>query len=58
MLVFVLVFITLCLDEEEREIVAFLLWSFERLVTVNVFVSLSLSHWYPGSGVIVDCIDS
>ena len=21
-------------------------------------VSLSLSHWYPGSGVIFDCIDS
>ena len=21
-------------------------------------VSLSLSHWYPGSGVILDCIDS
>ena len=22
------------------------------------FVSLSLSHWYPGSGVVLDCIDS
>ena len=21
-------------------------------------VSLSLSHWYPGSGVVIDCIDS
>ena len=21
-------------------------------------VSLSLSHWYPGSGVVLDCIDS
>ena len=21
-------------------------------------VNLSLSHWYPGSGVILDCIDS
>ena len=21
-------------------------------------VSLSLSHWYPGSGMVVDCIDS
>ena len=21
-------------------------------------VSLSLSHWYPGSGVMLDCIDS
>ena len=23
-----------------------------------VCVSLSLSHWYPGSGVVLDCIDS
>ena len=23
-----------------------------------VTVSLSLSHWYPGSGVVLDCIDS
>ena len=22
------------------------------------FVSLSLSNWYPGSGVVLDCIDS
>ena len=22
------------------------------------FVSLSLSHWYPWSGVVLDCIDS
>ena len=22
------------------------------------FVSLSLSYWYPGSGVVLDCIDS
>ena len=21
-------------------------------------VSLSISHWYPGSGVVLDCIDS
>ena len=21
-------------------------------------MSLSLSHWYPGSGVVIDCIDS
>ena len=30
-------------------------------VIVLVFlssVSLSLSHWYPGSGVVLDCIDS
>ena len=23
-----------------------------------VSVTLSLSHWYPGSGVVIDCIDS
>ena len=23
-----------------------------------IIVSLSLSHWYPGSGVVLDCIDS
>ena len=23
-----------------------------------VSVSLSLSHWYPGSGVVLDCIES
>ena len=24
----------------------------------GVTVSLSLSHWYPGSGVVLNCIDS
>ena len=23
-----------------------------------LFVCLSLSHWYPGSGVVLDCMDS
>ena len=23
-----------------------------------LIVKLSLSHWYPGSGVVLDCIDS
>ena len=23
-----------------------------------IIVTLSLSHWYPGSGVVLDCIDS
>ena len=27
------------------------------LVVVSA-ASLSLSHWYPGSGVVLDCIDS
>ena len=25
---------------------------------VIIIVSLSLSHWYPGSGLVLDCIDS
>ena len=28
------------------------------LSSVVSAVSLSLSHWYPGSGVVLDCIDS
>ena len=28
------------------------------LSSVMSTVSLSLSHWYPGSGVVLDCIDS
>ena len=24
----------------------------------GVLLNLSLSHWYPGSGVVLDCIDS
>ena len=28
------------------------------LLFVVSSVSLSLSHWYPGSGVVLDCIDS
>ena len=28
------------------------------LVCGCLTVSLSLSHWYPGSGVVLDCIDS
>ena len=28
------------------------------LVVWCLTVSLSLSHWYPGSGVVLDCIDS
>ena len=39
------------------------LWSpaVKRLTSLLSFVasavSLSLSHWYPGSGVVLDCID-
>ena len=31
---------------------------FLALVCGVYTVSLSLSHWYPGSGVVLDCIDS
>ena len=30
----------------------------DLLALVLSAVSLSLSHWYPGSGVVLDCIDS
>ena len=28
------------------------------LLSVRITVRLSLLHWYPGSGVVLDCIDS
>ena len=37
--------------EEEKVAVHFLAYE-------DVKGSLSLSHWYPGSGVVLDCIDS
>ena len=37
-----------------QHLVSFLAW----LSFVVSSVSLSLSHWYPGSGVVLDCIDS
>ena len=33
-------------------------WERADLLALVCGVSLSLSHWYPGSGVILDCIDS
>ena len=35
-----------------------ILWLTSWLSFVVSSVSLSLSHWYPGSGVVLDCIDS
>ena len=35
---------------EKVDLLALALWC--------LTVSLSLSHWYPGSGVVLDCIDS
>ena len=34
------------------------LTSWLSFVMSNLIVKLSLSHWYPGSGVMLDCIDS
>ena len=28
------------------------------VIMILHWMSLSLSHWYPGSGVVLDCIDS
>ena len=40
----------------------FVVTCLERADVLALFVmstvSLSLSHWYPGSGVVLDCIDS
>ena len=40
----------------------FVVTCWERADLLALFVvssvSLSLSHWYPGSGVVLDCIDS
>ena len=33
-------------------------WLTSWLSFVVSAVSLSLCHWYPGSGVVLDCIDS
>ena len=33
-------------------------WERADLLSLVCGVSLSLSHWYPGSGVVLDCIDS
>ena len=36
------------------------LWSpaWKGLTSWRLIVTLSLSHWYPGSGVVLDCINS
>ena len=50
--------------QNENPVWYFLYLSFVRTHTkfgIKIFessVSLSLSHWYPGSGVVLDCIDS
>ena len=35
-------------------------WERANLLAIvcGVLLRLSLSHWYPGSGVVIDCIDS
>ena len=35
-----------------------LVWNLLQKLFVVLTVSLSLSHWYPGSGVVLDCIDA
>ena len=43
-------------------VLSFVVTCWERADLLALFVvssvSLSLSHWYPGSGVVLDCIDS
>ena len=50
MFLFCLVFVMFC----ARLVVT----CWERADFVVSTVSLSLSHWYPGSGVVLNCIDS
>ena len=33
-------------------------WQYIEKERKCITVSLSLSHWYPGSGVVLDCIDT
>ena len=55
MFLFCLVFVmSLCASVYMCSVVTRSLGS--RLLCLTV--SLSLSHWYPGSGVVLDCIDS
>ena len=32
------------------------IWGF-KVYSLSLLDGLSLSHWYPGSGVVLDCID-
>ena len=58
MFLFCLVFAMLCVSVY----MCFVVTCWERADLLASFVvssvSLSLSHWYPGSGVVLDCIDS
>ena len=58
MFLFCLVFAMFC----ARLFMCFVVTCWEKLTSWLSFVvssvSLSLSHWYPGSGVVLDCIDS
>ena len=62
MFLFCLVF-AMSLCESVYRYICFVVTCWERadllaLVCGVLTVSLSLSHWYPGSGVVLDCIDS
>ena len=52
------------ITDHDWKMIYFALWSpagkglTSWLSFVVSSVSLSLSHWYPGSGVVLDCIDS
>ena len=55
MFLFCLVFaMSLCVSVQ----LYFVVTCWERADLLAFSVSLSLSHWYPGSGVVLDCINS
>ena len=57
MFLFCLVFaMSLCVSDYMCFVVT--CWERADLLALVCAVSLSLSHWYPGSGVVLDCIDS
>ena len=55
-----LCFSVLCLLCQCARLFIYALWSpaWKELTSWLSFVSLSLSHWHTGSGVVLDCIDS
>ena len=44
--------------ESEVNKITILLYDFTCWERADLLALLSLSHWYPGSGVVLDCIDS
>ena len=46
------------IEDRSKANVQLCVLSKSSLIARVLYLSLSLSHWYPGSGVVLDCIDS